>query len=688
MTTPIPLDTDFDAAFANAIARLESYNKHYYRPNSYLHKWWARRCGSTFRLILKGLVANGAAGDAERDYYAAGGLAGKIILDPMMGGATTLHEAIRLGANVIGADLDPIPVLQARATLTDLPLVDLERAYEQFERTLRAELEPYFLTHCPDCDTAVPFRFVLYGLRRRCACGPVLVVDSLLVRQESDGSLIHLCPQRHDILRDGRVISAATTAEPMPLVEKGQRVCGVCNGRYTDDLTIPFYARYRPLVVVGRCRNQQCEQTLFFKAPDQADRDVWQQAEAARADLSFDPANFAIEPGRKSVHLQRRGVDYYLDLFSTRQLLYLAAARRHLAAFDPAIRLNLALLVSTSLEFNAMLCGYKGKGKRRAGAIRHVFAHHAYAFPYTAVENNPVYYRRSSGTLARLFHARIRRGRQWAQAPRERVINSSSSVLRLPSSQRFVEIAGEVDAGQEVQSAAELGAGSRRFLLLQGSSTALDLADSSVDFIVTDPPYFDSVQYSDLAAFFRVWLRQLLPDAAEWGYDASESAVDPHKLDRESRYAELLAGIFQECARVLKADGRFIFTFHHWNPKAWAALTYALRQADFRLVNHYVVHAENPISVHINNMKALVHDAILVLAPRGVQYSASAPRSSVLGPRSVVREGTAVAPPPAVDQTESEAFCRDCAAHLGWLLDQPELTRTDIQAHWRVILAS
>jgi adenine-specific DNA methylase len=40
------------------------------------------------------------------------------------------------------------------------------------------------------------------------------------------------------------------------------------------------------------------------------------------------------------------------------------------------------------------------------------------------------------------------------------------------------------------------------------------LADNSVDFIVTDPPYFDSVQYSDLAAFFRVWLRQLLPDAA------------------------------------------------------------------------------------------------------------------------------------------------------------------------------
>ena len=50
------IDTTFDSNFANDLARVESYNKHLYRPNTYLHKWWARRCGSTFRLILKHLV--------------------------------------------------------------------------------------------------------------------------------------------------------------------------------------------------------------------------------------------------------------------------------------------------------------------------------------------------------------------------------------------------------------------------------------------------------------------------------------------------------------------------------------------------------------------------------------------------------------------------------------------------------
>jgi adenine-specific DNA methylase len=64
--------------------------------------------------------ASRGAPQAKQDRYAPGGLEGQIILDPMMGGGTTLHEAIRLGANVVGSDIDPIPVLQTRATLTDV----------------------------------------------------------------------------------------------------------------------------------------------------------------------------------------------------------------------------------------------------------------------------------------------------------------------------------------------------------------------------------------------------------------------------------------------------------------------------------------------------------------------------------------------------------------------------------------
>jgi adenine-specific DNA methylase len=117
-SSSVPIDKSFPEQEANELAHLESYNKHLFRPNTYLHKWWARRSGTTFRFILKQLVTEAKL----RDYYAAGGLEGITILDPMMGGGTTLHEAIRLGANVIGYDLDPIPVLQARASMSQVLL--------------------------------------------------------------------------------------------------------------------------------------------------------------------------------------------------------------------------------------------------------------------------------------------------------------------------------------------------------------------------------------------------------------------------------------------------------------------------------------------------------------------------------------------------------------------------------------
>jgi hypothetical protein len=78
------------------------------------------------------------------------------------------------------------------------------------------------------------------------------------------------------------------------------------------------------------------------------------------------------------------------------------------------------MLVSTSLEFNSLLCGYKGGDKRRPGAIRHVFSHHAYSFPYTALENNPAFSGNTSGTIGLLFRDRIEVGAEWAEMPVER----------------------------------------------------------------------------------------------------------------------------------------------------------------------------------------------------------------------------------------------------------------------------
>lgn len=644
------IDSRFDVAFANALAEIESYNKHLYRPNTYLHKWWARRCGTTFRAILKHLVRD----QARQDFYSPGGLEGQIILDPMMGGGTTLHEAIRLGANVIGSDLDPIPVLQARATLTEVPFHRLEQAFEDLAGALRTRLAHLYRTSCPMCHQQCEQRFVLYGVRRRCSCQEVILIDDYLLRHNADDSVIRIDPETYNILLNSDVLSRSVRRDHRRLLLKGEDTC-LCGEKFGDDLSVPYTQRFVPVAVAGECP----EHGFFFAAPQQSDLDQLAEADGLCSEVKFQRSDFVVISGPKSRDLFNRGIDNYLDLFSSRQLLVLDAAIDQLQHVEAELRLKLAMLISTATEFNSMLCGYKGAGKSRPGAIRHTFAHHAYTFPYTALENNPLFDGRASGTLQNLFASRLARGHRWAMQPVERRVNGSRTSQ--------VTIRGEIDAGHEVHDVAGLSQGSRRFLLLHGSSIHLDLPADSVDHVVTDPPYFDSVQYSDLAGFFRVWLRQMLPSAVRWDYSLDEAAVD-QQAGGNGQYEDVLGGIFRECHRVLKKErGRLIFTFHHWNPKGWAGLTLALRRAGFRLVTHYVIHAENPTSVHISNQNALMHDVVLVLgAVEGVEPA----------PRQL---------PETVDKTDSYTFCEQCGSALGFMLDQP-WPEEEIRKTWNDLL--
>lgn len=121
------------------------------------------------------------------------------------------------------------------------------------------------------------------------------------------------------------------------------------------------------------------------------------------------------------------------------------------------------------------------------------------------------------------------------------------------------------------------------------------------DVVVTDPPYYDAIPYSDLMDFFYVWLRRTLlgisaecdaafaqPLAPKWNHAASDGEL----IDDSSRfggnreaskrnYEDGMARTFQACHRSLGADGRLVIVFAHKQPDAWETLVSAIIKAGF-----------------------------------------------------------------------------------------------------------
>ena len=132
------------------------------------------------------------------------------------------------------------------------------------------------------------------------------------------------------------------------------------------------------------------------------------------------------------------------------------------------------------------------------------------------------------------------------------------------------------------------------------SSTELpSFAASSMDAVITDPPFGNNIQYSELADFFYSWLR--IPFADK--YDIYSPEVSPKSLEavtnpvRNSQnpdgfYQKLLTECWKQAFRVLKPAGILAFTFHHSEDEPWVAVLTSLFDAGFYLEAAYPIRSD------------------------------------------------------------------------------------------------
>ena len=156
------------------------------------------------------------------------------------------------------------------------------------------------------------------------------------------------------------------------------------------------------------------------------------------------------------------------------------------------------------------------------------------------------------------------------------------------------------------------------------------------DVVVTDPPYYDAIPYSDLMDFFYVWLRRTLaglsptldegfaaPLAPKWDHDANDGELidDASRFggDREaskSNYEAGMARAFAACHAALVPAGRLVIVFAHKHPDAWETLVSAIIKAGFVVDGSWPIQTEREARTRSLSSAALSSSVWLVCRKR------------------------------------------------------------------------
>lgn len=148
--------------------------------------------------------------------------------------------------------------------------------------------------------------------------------------------------------------------------------------------------------------------------------------------------------------------------------------------------------------------------------------------------------------------------------------------------------------------------------LLRGDAAELELEDESIQAVVIDPPYYDSIIYSELSDMCYVWLKEYLGDvfpylfrsdltdkkseavanAAE--YEGVGSNGKSKKKFANDDYESKMSNIFSELYRVLEPGGVMTVMFTHKESAAWDTLTMSLINSGFTVTSTHPITSEMP----------------------------------------------------------------------------------------------
>lgn len=590
------------------------------------------------------------------------------VLDPFMGGGTTIVEALRLGANVVGVDLNPVAWFVVKKETDGCDLDLLEQGFQQVEAAVAEEIKQYYKTTCPCCGEKADVMYVFWVKLAPCfeqTCSAhkagelVPLYNSFVIAKKTGGKRGADVPRNKDgkpgmKLVEGPEKGIQFIKCPNPecgeIYGSKERVyakkedfdrnvstCPCCktsfnpqegyagNGKYTcpsckqeDEILKAAKAN----IPEGMDRNVPLPHRMFgvelycphceYKGYKNADTEDMAQFERAKAEfeanretLDFPMQEIPNEGAKTKVDCDMEGHGYHYWYEMFSERQLLCLCRLRDAIISVEDRNVREYLLLSWSDFLSFNNVYC---RYNPGAQKQQEVFSTHAFNPTITYSEPNVWGAKLGTGSYLkYAAKMAEGPAWASATDDNFFSTDSDYAKRPIRDTIYWH-------------------DRRVELLAQSSEDLSNAESgTASLVITDPPYKGNVMYAELSDFFYVWLRTALAESYPDEFGPPLTPKDEEVVDQIERAPNVeflhkdeefflsgLTRILAEAGRRLDADGMLAFTFHHQANEAWGSVLQAALNAGYYMTTVIPVHAEMVTSLHIRDKASISYDAVIV----------------------------------------------------------------------------
>lgn len=192
-----------------------------------------------------------------------------------------------------------------------------------------------------------------------------------------------------------------------------------------------------------------------------------------------------------------------------------------------------------------------------------------------------------------------------------------------------------------------------------------DIPNSSIQLIITDPPYLGQVAYSEYMQLYKPFLNLKFNIEDEIVVSSA-----PTRRKDEKTYFELLDKVFEMCSEKLKDDGYFCMYFHDSNLDVWEKLIKILSKHKLRYLSQAHVAKSNTLKNIISPKKSLNGDCILFFIKdsipfyyqEGLESVEEVEKNIIYQAKFLVLKHTALSTPELYDKGLMEVLIQN-----GWL---------------------